>query len=119
MLTTIRALVLLLGLLLAAPSWAGSLSLSATSGSATCPIVTAPVGGQTVTHCIAGTDAQLVRVAAAYRSLLELDPASTNAAVFQALAQRLFAEVKAVVQLYEQNQARISAETGVAPVDMQ
>lgn len=113
------ALAAALALLLAMPAWAGSLSLSATTGSNACPTVTAPSGGATLTNCITGTDAQLSRVTTVYKELMGLNPATTSAQTFQAFAARLWADIKATTQAHEQTKARVSAETGVAPVDMQ
>ena len=112
---------------LALPAHAGSLSISATTGGA-CPTVTAPSGGATSTQCIAGTDAQMARVTAAYKALYGqiCNTASppvcrdrTNAETFQALARGIFDGIKANVQSYEKSTVRKTAEDGVAQVGLE
>jgi hypothetical protein len=104
---------------LAAPAQAGSLAIVGTSGSNTCPAVTPPSGGASITRCITGPDAQFARVIAAYKAIHGLPANATTAQVFTALAASIMDGIKANVLSHERAAARTTAEDGVAPVDMQ
>jgi hypothetical protein len=54
-----------------------------------------------------------VRVVAAAKARLDLDPAATNAAVFNAIADEFFEVLRQTTLNYEREQARITADAGV------
>jgi hypothetical protein len=53
------------------------------------------------------------RVVAAAKARLDLDPSSTNAQVFNAVADEFFNVLRATTLNYEREQARIAADAGV------
>lgn len=104
-------------MILASPAFAGTLTLSVTTS------------GGTLTQSVTIPDADIARVVTAYKAAYPqtCDTATppnctsntTNAQVFRALAQGIFAGIKANVLSYEQGAAASSVTSAVNPVSMQ
>lgn len=59
-----------------------------------------------------------LRVVAAAKGRLNLNPAATNAEVFNALADEFFAVLRQTTLNYEREQARISADASIADMPL-
>lgn len=73
----------------------------------------------TLQHCVVIPAAHVTRLLAAYKALLALPPATTNAQVFEAAAASIFAGMKANVLSQEKQNAAKTAADGVSEVTMQ
>ena len=63
-------------------------------------------------------DGSGVRVVAAAKARLGLAPATTNAAVFNAIADEFFNVLRQTTLNYEREQARITADAGITDIPM-
>lgn len=59
-----------------------------------------------------------VRVVAAAKARLNLNPAATNAEVFNAVADEFFRVLQETTLNYEREQARIASDASIAPMPM-
>lgn len=84
----------LLPLLIAAPTQAGSLAMTMTTGSDVCPTVAAATGGIATTTCVKITDTDLARIFTANQAFLmggarKDQPAPTDAMILRTMTMRM------------------------------